>query len=136
MTVGLGGYERVRAWVLVQADDPNKVARRLYELDSAGGDEYVVVRADVVDYSHNIVLPVDAESDDALMIVVAKIEDIQGVETTTVLRVTEHVPYPPHVANGWIDESELAAQEEQEIRIEAALKPGRQGESPGLNAWG
>jgi hypothetical protein len=133
-----GGDGRVRAWVLVQAGDPGKVAQRLYEkLGHEGGDEYVVVRADVVDYSHNIVIPVDAESGEALGSVVDMIKGVRGVEATTIVRVTMSVPYPPHIAHGYITEAELEAQLELDIDIkEERLEAGRQGASPGHNPFG
>jgi hypothetical protein len=138
MAVKTSGEGRVRAWVLVQAGDPGEVAQRLYEmLGHQGGDEYVVVRADVVDYSHNIVIPVDAESDDALTSVLDMIGGLRGVETTAVVPVIMSVPYPPHIAHGYITHEELDTQLERGIDIDAeGLKAGRQGASPGHNAWG
>jgi hypothetical protein len=139
MALETRGGGRVRAWVLVRARDPEKVVQRIYEmLRYEGGDEFVVVRADVVDYSHNIVVPVDAESEKALMGVVDVIKGVEGVEkqTATVVPVKMHVPYPPHIANGYIHAAELEAQLAQDIEIEEGLKPGRQAASPGHNAWG
>jgi hypothetical protein len=140
MTWEMGGYERARAWVLVKAAEPSQAARQIHELDSERSVNDVVVRADIVEidgYDHNIVVPIDAENEDTLLHLVSRIEnEVAGLEDMTIAWVREHVPYPTHVANGWIDESEVAMQIEQGISIEAAIKPGRQGESPGLNAWG
>ncbi|MGD2177417.1 MAG: hypothetical protein PVG71_06290 [Anaerolineae bacterium] len=127
------GSERARAWVLVQAEDPEALAQELYEAEGhAGEDEYVVVRADVVTpfYGYNVVVPVDAQNEDALNVVREKIWERQGVSRSAVLNVKMHVPYPPQDANGFITEKEAEAGAEEVEKI------GRQHASPGLNAWG
>ena len=55
--------ERVRAWIMAQVDSPHDAAQQLYEeMGNKGDDHYVVIRADVVDYVYNLVIPVDAEN--------------------------------------------------------------------------
>ncbi len=124
---------RVRAWVLVEAKSAQEVAKGLYEeLGHEGGDSFVVVRADVVDFvdfDYNIVIPVDAESEKVLSDVVEQIQGVDGVNETVIVRVKEHVPYPPHDAHGYITAQEAEAGQEP-------IEPGRQGASPGFNAFG
>jgi hypothetical protein len=121
---------RVRAWVLVRAERPQELAERLYdELGHEGGDSFVVIRADIVDFDYNMIIPVDAESREIVNEVVGMIKDRPGVRDTLVARVQRHVPYPPHNANGYITEEEAEAGKEP-------VEPGRQGASPGYNGWG
>jgi hypothetical protein len=124
---------RARAWVLVRAERAEDVAERLYErLGQEGGDSWVVVRADVVEYEYNMVVPVDAESAEMVHEVVGMIRDHPGVRDVVVAWVQRHIPYPPHDAHGYITEEELEAS----TKPEEPIKPGRQGASPGYNGWG
>ena len=126
------GNGRVRAWVLVRAESAQEVAQALYkELGHAGGDSFVVVRADAVDYSYNIIIPVDAESEDVLYEVDNVIKGHAGVSETVVVKVENPVPYPPHDAHGYITEREWEAGKDKTI------EPGRQlSASPGANPFG
>jgi hypothetical protein len=118
---------------LVRAERAQDVAEGLYgKLGHEGGDGFVVVRADVVDYDYNLVIPVDAESEEMVHRVVGMIKDHPGVRDTVVVWVQSHVPYPPHDAHGYITVEELEASTKPEELIE----PGRQGASPGYNGWG
>ena len=150
--------ERVRAWVLLQAESAAGVAQALYEkLGHEGGNEFVVVRADVVaqrlyeelgheggdeyvgvradnvagpsEFAYNIIVPVDAESEDVLRDVVDRIREVSRVNPV-IVTVDQHVPYPPHDAHGYITTTEV------EAGREPVEKPGRQGASPGHNAFG
>jgi hypothetical protein len=124
----------VRAWILLQVKSPHAVARNLYEKlkDEGKTDErdYVVVRADVIEYQYNIMIPVDARSDKDLQFVYERILEITGASDHTSLRVVGHTPFPPHNAQGYI------TQEEAEQGKARGIKPGRQSNSPGENAWG
>lgn len=123
---------RVRAWVLVWADDPERWAQELYEaLGHEGGDEYVLVRADVIEpfYGYNVVVPVDARDDSTLDSVVDTFPNPEAVRRMAVRRVEVHNPYPPQDASGYVTE------EEAEVGAED-VKVGRQDKSPGLNPWG
>lgn len=123
---------RVRAWVLIRTESPAAAAHQLYEeLGQEGGDSFVLVRADVVDYHYNIVVPVDAENWDVLQDLVCSIQKLTGARETAIVRVVEHIPYPPHLADGYItpEEAELYTDTE-------GMKVGRQRNSPGMNAWG
>ena len=79
MAIGDNGDGRARAWVLLQVKSPHHAAHDLYDqLKDEGGDSFVVIRADVVDYEYNIVVPVDAESDEVLETVYGTIKQITG----------------------------------------------------------
>jgi hypothetical protein len=131
MAISDNGDERARAWVLLQVKSPHHAAHNLYDqLKDLGEDSYVVVRADVVDYEYNIVVPVDAESDEVLETVYGTIKQITGPSKAVLVRVVEHIPLPPHDAQGYITAEEAQAGEADDI------VPGRQSNSPGENAWG
>jgi hypothetical protein len=122
---------RVRAWILVQSHSPHDEARKLYDnLVEEGGDSYVVIRADVVDFVYNIVIAVDAESVGALQRVQQRMLDFIPAKRTAVLRVVEHIPPIPHEAQGFI------TQEEFDAGRDKSLPAGRIHWSPGANAWG
>jgi DNA-binding Lrp family transcriptional regulator len=123
--------ERVRAWIMAQASSPHDAAQQLYEeMGNKGDEHYVVIRADVVDYVYNLVIPVDAESGEWLREVHEMIEHLPGVKHTVVIPVMRHIPFPAHNAQGFITEREAEAGDEK------GIKPGRQSHSPGQNAWG
>jgi len=134
MTVISGGDGRMRAWILVQVDSPNVVAQRLYEqLGREGGESWVVVRADVVDYEYNIMVAVDAQDPEVLRWVHSKIQELTGARKTVRFQVLEHFPWPPHDADGYITPAEFDAGHEKDCW---PIKPGRQGSSPAFNPWG
>lgn len=126
------GNGRVRAWVFVQAEDAEEAARKLYEeLGREGGDSWVVVRADVVDYGpYNIMVPVDAENGDELNHVVGLLAGPEGKWETLVVPVMTHNPEIPHDAHGFITPAEHELGQDPEADI------GRFPKSPGFNAWG
>jgi hypothetical protein len=121
--------------VLVQAAPVKGVSARLRKLDRKE-DELVVIRADVVagssDLPYNIVVPVDAESEAVLSRVLGEIKDVSGVSDAVALKVLEHQhhPTPPHDAHGYVTDQEAKKGKDRKV------KPGRQGASPGYNAWG
>jgi hypothetical protein len=124
---------RVRAWVLVRAEQAQVVADRIRDLDPRKGDEFVVVRADVVegpdDYPYSIIVPVDAKTKSKLADVLGMIRAVDGVSEAVGLEAKKHHPDPPHDAHGYVTE------EEAEVGAEP-IPPGRQGASPGRNPWG
>jgi hypothetical protein len=123
---------RARAWILIRTESPEAVARQLYEeLSSKGGDSFVLVRADVVDYHYNIVIPVDAENWEVLQDLVREIQKRTEARETAVVPVVKHIPYPPHLADGYI-----TPQEAEIYTDTAGMKVGRQRNSPGMNVWG
>ena len=122
---------QLRAWVLAKAAQAQDVAEGLYQqLGHEGGDDFVVVRADVVDYDYNIVVPVDAVNEEMLQHVVGIIKKQSGVLEVVLLRVERHNPFPPHDAHGYI------TPQEAEEGKDPTIVPGRQGASPGANAFG
>jgi hypothetical protein len=130
MTIDDNARERARAWVLIRAESPQSTARQLYEkLGHAGGNRWVVVRADIVDYHYNILVPVDAESPDVLQEVYGMIQELTGAKETAIMPVVGHTPFPPHVAHGFVTKKEVEAG-----GIDTEI--GRLGHSPGHNAWG
>lgn len=150
-----GEKDRARAWVLVKAGNPKKLSNALaieYKDHGSGhefgkgGNDLVVVRADVVDGEWNLVIPVDAVTEVILKTFVTKIQkndfrnkkakEIMKDEednTTLVLKVTlnGHNPNPPHRSSTYVTARELGLDHEP-----AFDKPGRHPKSPGRNAWG
>lgn len=141
MAVENGEEKRARAWVLGWAENPAAVAEELYEeMGHTGENEYVLVRADVLedgDHPYNLVIPVDAVTEEQLNWVREKVEG-RDVTEITILKVARHEPNPPHIAHGYITAAELEAQYEMEIKLveEIRLAVGRQGASPGHSPWG
>jgi hypothetical protein len=130
------GQNRVRAWVFGRVD-PVKLRGRYKEnrINGLGGDQFVIVRADIVDHNdYNVIIPVDAEDDDGLEMAVGVITGQLGVKNLSVVRVKKdsHIPWPPHAAHGFITELEVEALPIEQIPIKA----GRQHASPGTNKWG
>jgi hypothetical protein len=122
---------RTRAWILVQAESPYEAAKSLYDAQKDKGDDrYVLVRADVVDYVYNMVIPVDAESWDALQEAYHMIQETTKAKYSTIIPVLKHFPFPAHDAHSFITADEVAAGHWKDII------PGRQHWSPGENAWG
>ncbi len=128
----------VRAWVLIRVESPEAVASGLYgEYGWEAQKQYepwiksVMVRADVVDYHYNIVIPVDAENLAQLQDVICEIQKATGAKETAVLRVLAHFPEPPHNADGYITQAEADLYTDTE-----AMVVGRQKNSPGMNPWG
>jgi hypothetical protein len=126
--------ERRRAWIFLRTEDPQAAAEVLREkFFPQGEDQFVVVRADLVDeargFPFNMVVPVDAENDDVLREVVVRIVRSSGATEHVVANVKAHVPFPPHDAQGYITVQEAGLGKER-------IEPGRQGASPGRNPWG
>jgi hypothetical protein len=126
---------RVRAWMLIRAEEPRTLAQRIYdELGFQGSDTFVVVRADVVDWTFNIVIPLDTESQGALDEICDRIRGMPGVAETLLLPVLEHHPWPPQLANGYISDAEADA--DPESWDKPTFERRRLGHSPGHNPWG
>jgi hypothetical protein len=120
--------ERARAWALIEATDPQMVADNVLELDD--GDEFVVIRADVVDGGpSNIIAAIDTAKDYYDQ-AVAAINAINGINSLAFLKVLKYKPDPPHNASGFITTDEAERGEKKDA------KPGRQDNSPGFNPWG
>ncbi len=153
---GMDNDRRVRAWVLVKAEDHEKLSNELADKYretryrnrvvefGKGGGELVVVRADVVDDDPNLVEPADAcESETNLVIPVDAankgilrkfVGDIQikpGVTVLSVLTVRKHNPDPPHASSTFVTDTEFNLDPVSDFE-----PPGRHPHSPGRNAWG
>ncbi len=132
----MGQQNRVRAWVFGQVDlEGLKDRYKENGINGLGGDQFVIVRADIVDHNdYNVIIPVDAEDDDGLEMAKSVIMELLGVEIVSTAQVVEegHVPWPPHEAHGFITEPEVVALPIEQLYIEA----GRQHASPGSNKWG
>ena len=127
--------ERYRAWILFSVEDPRGAAAELSSLLTEGGDDFIVVRADVIegDFSNgdfNLVIPVDAADDTAFGTVLADMTDRVG-SAPTVLHVTDHYPLPPHCSHTFIAEEEFKS-----FPLPEYDPPGRHPQSPGANPWG
>lgn len=131
---------RVRAWVLVRSEDAKATSKALaakyydeergYEFGK-GGDELVVVRADVVDGEMNLIVPVDAANGAILKEFERLLRAEEGVTEISVLRVLMHNPKTPHKSSTFITEEEY-----QDFKLPEFDPPGRHPRSPGANAWG
>jgi len=130
--------ERVRAWVLGKSDQPEETAKAIGKLiddemvkaPADRRDDLIIVRADVVEGDYDIVVPVDAASEEALSAALEMIEGAGLLEPKT-FRVRTHNPSPPHAASTFVTAAELRADPAQEFS-----PPGRHPASPGRNAWG
>ena len=124
------GSQRVRAWVLLKTSDPRQAAKAIGVHFTEGGEEWVIVRADVVEGEHNLIVPVDAANHAALE---GALEILRGVATAdpVVARVVEHYPAPVHNAHCFITVDEYEMNPLREY-----YPPGRHPQSPGANPWG
>jgi len=131
--------ERYRAWVLFKVENPQGVAPRFGVPDDkgltllkAGEDNYVIVRADVVDGNegYTLVVPVDAANEDQFNAAYERLTALVG-EQGSVLRVVAHFPTPPHRSSTFVTEKELSG-----CFLPEYSPPGRHPHSPGANPWG
>jgi hypothetical protein len=126
------GNTRARAWILLRCDDPAAAAQTLWQNEGLqGGDSYVVVRADVVDYTYNVVVPVDCENAGVRDSLYQRIRRITAARDAVLIPVLQPVPAVPHDAEGFVSQDEFDRGHDK-VRV----KPGRQRWSPGINAWG
>ncbi len=98
---------------------------------SQGGDDWVVVRADVVQGAHNLVVPIDAANETAFQSALAMVQGTTGVQQVGVERVVAHYPSAPHQSNSFVTQSEIDAFPTPDFTT-----PGRHPKSPGSNPWG
>jgi len=122
---------RVRAWVLVTSSNPEATASQLAAQFTQGGDDWVMVRADVVQGAHNLVVPIDAANETALQAALALVNGATGVQQATVNRVVAHYPAPAHRSHTFVTQGEI-----DEFPVPDFTSPGRHPKSPGSNPWG
>jgi hypothetical protein len=123
---------------LVKSDDPDQTASALTADLTEGGDEYIIIRADVVQCEMesfvrdvNLIVPVDVASADVLAEVLERISGLAGVSDVAVANVTAYYPDPPHRAHTFVTADELGRD-----RVPEYDPPGRHPKSPGRNGWG
>jgi hypothetical protein len=134
MSTGQTPKDRVRAWILLRAGYPDKVAKAIYDqFGKDGGNEFVVVRADVVDGDYNIVIPIDAADQSHFSATEKKVTSLRGVTSHITLTVTNHYPTPTYLAHGFTTLQDFA----DKLRWIHPDEWGRvQKKSPGDNPWG
>jgi len=95
---------RLRAWVLVSAQDPANAAGAL--MDAARTEDYVLVRADGVSYGNvNLIVPVVQLKTGGLNKALTDIRKVPGVTNATAARVNWHRPDPDSGNNEHIEGS-------------------------------
>lgn len=128
---------RVRAYLLIRAVDPMKVAEKIYNtLGEDGDDNFVVCRADVVYGEFDIIVPVDVIDKDWLRKVERRIVGITGVKSIRIAKVSHHYPALTYVAHGYVSQREYDFAQDEKLPSPDE-KPGRRRKkSPGDNPWG
>ena len=124
-------WSRRRGYAGFRVDGPKAAAERVSALFTQGGDDYVVVRADVVmGCDVNLIVPIDAAAEmwsDALAIV----ERAVGQPVARVCIVEATYPAVPQQAHCFITEDE-----HRQFPLHEYSPPGRHPKSPGANPWG
>jgi hypothetical protein len=123
--------ERVRAWALVLSSNAEATAAEIASHFTQGGDDWVIVRADIVQGAHNLVVPVDAANEAAFQTVLGMLQAAPGVTQVGVERVVAHYPSPTHRSHSFVTAGELDAFPSPDFPT-----PGRHPKSPGSNPWG
>jgi DNA-binding Lrp family transcriptional regulator len=123
---------------LVKSDNADQTASALTADLKEGGDAYIIIRADKVQWEAesfardvNLIVPVDAASANDLERVLSKIRAMPGVRELTVANVTAYYPDPPHKSHTFVTADELGRD-----RVPEYDPPGRHPKSPGRNGWG
>jgi len=123
--------ERVRGWALVVSTNPEATAAAIAAQFTQGGDDWVIVRADVVQGAHNLVVPIDAANETAFQTALAMVQGAAGVQQVDIERVVAHSPSPTHRSHSFVTPGELEAFPSPDFP-----SPGRHPKSPGSNPWG
>ena len=122
---------RRRGYANFRVDDPTAAAERVSVLFTEGGDDYVVIRADVViECDVNLIVPIDAAESEwsrALDLVRRAV----GQPEVRVCIVTSTYPTVPQKAHCFITEDE-----HRRFPLHEYSPPGRHPKSPGANPWG
>jgi hypothetical protein len=136
--------ERLRVWVFGYVSETENLGEKFLEneIGELGGDDYVVIRADIVEDFEvngqicNIVVPVDAKDEGGLDTALDLLSGTLGINIIKTIQTTGHTPDPPHISHGFITGNEI----KKELLITGAERsedgPGRQHASPGSNKWG
>ncbi|MGH2620032.1 MAG: hypothetical protein ACRDHG_05605 [Anaerolineales bacterium] len=122
----------------MKSDNADQTASALTADLTEGGDEYIIIRADVVQAEAgsflgevNLVVPVDVANTDVLAQVRERIRSTVGVSDLAVANVVRYFPDPPHRAHTFVTADELGRD-----RVPEYDPPGRHPKSPGRNGWG
>jgi hypothetical protein len=103
---------------------------------SWGGDDFVVVRADIVEGESgwNLVVPVDAKSCDDLNTAIAELTKAAGSRLVghAVLRVSDPHPNVPHRSHSFVTAAEWDGFQDPGLNPGVRNYPA----SPGANPWG
>ena len=122
---------RRRGHLYFQVDDAHAAARRVSVLFTQGGDNYVIIRADVVDgHGFNLMVPIDA-ADTKWTRASRDVQKAVGAAPTAVSRVVATYPENPQCAHSFITEEEYLR-----CPLPECAPPGRHPKSPGANPWG
>ena len=126
--------ERIRAWLFIHTEEVREAIKRIKELLTEGGEQYVVVRADHVKSSRkfpfNLVIPIDAQDEEVLEEIVEQLVKMSGAERHVVAMVRHHTPYPPQAAHCFLTDQETEGDSDW------PEGGGRYPKSPGRNPWG
>jgi hypothetical protein len=124
-------WDRTRGWLYFMVDDPYAAAKAVSSLFTQGGDEYVIIRADVVEgRGFNLVVPVDAMKS-KWNTAVTEVQRVVGAMPANVATVVAFNPEPTHQAHCFITE-----EEHRRFPLHEYYPPGRHPKSPGANPWG
>lgn len=140
---------RKRAWFLVRAADVSMVKEALRNLDPDWSrSDLAIVRVDEVEGGdYNLVVPVDAEAATGFEEVAKILDDPELKAHYQTLEVVRHEradnDQPPHLAAGYISQSELSRDNEHRRSefygneyFAVVVTHGRQRGSPGFTPWG
>jgi len=128
---GTSIWIRTRGHLYFQVDEPDEAAMRVSVLFTQGGDDYVIIRADVVDgHGFNLMVPIDAAKT-KWKAASKVVEKAVGAAPTAVSRVKATYPENPQCAHSFITEEEYLR-----CPLPECAPPGRHPKSPGANPWG
>ncbi|MCK4820535.1 hypothetical protein KA005_32520 [bacterium] len=99
-----------RGYVFAVAREPETAAEKILQLNEKYNEEEgFIIRADTIKdpSGHNLVVPVNANSEGRLNEIADQIKEISGDEDAKIAIVERYYPYPPHKAKGIITEEEV-----------------------------
>jgi hypothetical protein len=141
MTMNPIDTKRKRAWLLYEAEDledANTKANAIYSrFGTVGGDNFVVVRADVIINESEqvmILVPVDTSGEPALSKLVGDINTITTKPPVLTAKVKDHYPAITYLAHGFVSEEEFIKSDKRTVHPDLYGRIMRK--SPGDNPWG
>lgn len=122
---------RRRGYLYFLVDDPHAAARMVSVLFTQGGDDFVIIRADVVEGpGFNLMVPIDA-ADSEWTRASGYVQKAVGTAPTAVSQVVATYPENPQCAHSFITQEEYLR-----CPLPECAPPGRHPKSPGANPWG